>query len=190
VRPSTSEQKPNRGIAIAAVLTIAVAATVFVSRSNDAEAPVSPAPVPETKPLVTGTPAASASVPTPPDPAPTSPASEPRPANGAPHGKVTFPDGSVVEAINDVAENIPMQWDDRPYSPIADKVFHNGWWWWKHQDGTYSTVKMVTMNGVPQAISMSVQVNEQSALPTLEQAEIARMVGAPPPQPQRPNAPK
>ncbi len=66
-------------------------------------------------------------------------------------GKVTLPDGSTIEAINDVTDDIALIWDEQPYSPIVDKVFHNGWWWWKHQDGAWTTVKMVDMNGVPQA---------------------------------------
>lgn len=185
--PSTSEQKGSRGLAIAAVLTIAAAAAYFATRSDDAEAPVSPAPKSELAPVASNPDPASANVASKAtSPAPTD---EPRPANGAPHGKVTFPDGSIVEAINDVAEDIAMQWDERPYSPITDKVFHNGWWWWKHADGSFSTVKMIAMNGVPQAMSMSVQVQE-GGLPTLEQAELARMVGAPLPTPQRSNAPK
>jgi hypothetical protein len=95
---------------------------------------------------------------------------EPRPANGAPHGKVTFPDGSVVEAINDVAEDMTMVWDEQPFSPIVDKVFHNGWWWWKHQDGAYSTVKMIDMNGVPQAMSQLAREGKGPPAKTLDQA--------------------
>jgi len=97
-------------------------------------------------------------------------ANEPRPANGAPHGKVTFPDGSVVEAINDVAEDMTMVWDEQPFSPIVDKVFHNGWWWWKHQDGAYSTVKMIDMNGVPQAMSQLAREGKGPPAKTLDQA--------------------
>ena len=95
---------------------------------------------------------------------------EPRPANGAPYGKVTFPDGSVVEAINDVAENVTMVWDEQPFSPIVDKVFHNGWWWWKHQDGAYSTVKMIDMNGVPQAMSQVAREGKGPPAKTLDEA--------------------
>ena len=90
--------------------------------------------------------------------------------NGERPGKVTLPDGSTIEAINDVTDDIALMWDEQPYSPIVDKVFHNGWWWWKHQDGAWTTVKMVDMNGVPQATPILAREGKGSPAQTADEA--------------------
>ncbi len=85
-------------------------------------------------------------------------------------GKVTLPDGSTIEAINDVTDDIALMWDEQPYSPIVDKVFHNGWWWWKHQDGAWTTVKMIDMNGVPQATPILAREGKGPPAQTVDEA--------------------
>lgn len=155
----------------AAILPVAIVA-LRLRETPAADAGNAPAETPAPAPAAASAPRAEAQreqAPAPVAAKPTYP-NEPRPANGAPHGKVTFPDGSVVDAINDVAENVTMVWDEQPFSPIVDKVFHNGWWWWKHQDGAYSTVKMIDMNGVPQAMSQLAREGKGPPAKTLDEA--------------------
>lgn len=66
------------------------------------------------------------------------------PAVGAPaagkQGTMRFPDGSTRPALNGVTEQLEIPWpSDRPWSPIAEQVHHNGVDWFRHVDGSFST---------------------------------------------------
>jgi hypothetical protein len=137
---------------LAALLTIVAGAAYYATKSAPAEQPAEQAAPVRDAQQDAPQPAQAAPQSTPPAQQPS--AAMPKGSfvpEGQRPGKVTLPDGSTIEAINDVTEDIALMWDEQPYSPIVDKVFHNGWWWWKHQDGAWTTVKMIDMNGVPQA---------------------------------------
>ena len=55
-------------------------------------------------------------------------------------GTMRFPDGSTRPALNGVTEVLEIPWpSDRPWSPVADQVHHNGVDWFRHVDGSFST---------------------------------------------------
>jgi hypothetical protein len=152
---------------LAALLLIAVGAWWLWNE----EPAVEPAPPPiESAPPAPSTQPASGEVPAPDgaDGAATQPpvttVAPPKP------GKVTFPDGSMVDAVNGVTVDVTMQWDDRPFSPIVNIVTYHGCEWWVHADGAYSTVQMNTVNGVPQPITQVARVGEEPPVPTIDEA--------------------
>ncbi|MGE3351529.1 MAG: hypothetical protein AB7O84_07315 [Planctomycetota bacterium] len=155
------------------LIAIAVGVGLWLWSGDPAEPrPAPPAPDAQPAAPAAGVPA-QAEAPTPPS-EPEAPSAPPTTGpRGEPLGKITFPDGSVRDAINGVTEDIEMLWDDGvPFSPIVDTVYDNGWWWWKHADGeTWTTVQVVPVNGVPKAVPIYNRVSEKGVVPTREQFE-------------------
>ena len=61
------------------------------------------------------------------------------PVAGKP-GTMRFPDGSTRPALNGVTVALEIPWpSDRPWSPVAEQVHHNGVDWFRHVDGSFST---------------------------------------------------
>lgn len=117
--------------------------------------------------------------------APVAPAPTPAPKAPAVAAVMTFPDGSTAPALNGVTEPVKLIWNDRPYSPIKEKVVHAGWEWYVHEDGSHSTVRMVDMNGVPAPFGLVASPTD--ALPTLDELEtLLKKQGQPQGQPQTP----
>lgn len=145
----------------------------LVTRGSGGDRPASVPHQQEAAPVVATPSAAQAAAPVA-QPGPIGPAARPAGTftltNGAKPGKIRMPDGSIVDAINDVAQDIDMVWDEQPFSPIVDTVFHNGWWWWKHQDGAWSTVKMIDLNGVPQPTPILSREGKGPPAPTADEA--------------------
>ena len=84
-------------------------------------------------------------------------------------GLVKYPDGSSAAALNGVTTEVALIWNDRPYSPIKEKIVDRGWEWYVHEDGSHSTVRMVEVNGVLSPIGIVASPTE--ALPVLEDLE-------------------
>ncbi len=169
---STSESRPGKVIAGIALLIVAGVAWFATGGNGVNETPPAAGPEHAADPAMAPPVAAQSAVPAASSPAdPTAkPSSTFTLSNGARPGKIRLPDGSVVDAINDVAQDIDMIWDEQPFSPIVDTVFHNGWWWWKHQDGAWSTVKMIDLNGVPQATPILAREGKGAPAPTADEA--------------------
>lgn len=175
---STSEPKNGSGIAVAALLIAAGAAWLVTSGGGAENAPPASEPTPSAAPAsnerAEQPTAAQATAPAAPPVAQQVPAAKPARTftltNGAQPGKIRMPDGSIVDAINDVTQDIDMVWDEQPFSPIVDTVYHNGWWWWKHQDDSWSTVKMIDMNGVPQPTPIHSRPGKGPPAPTADEA--------------------
>ncbi len=121
---------------------------------------------PVVDPVPAAAPAPAAVVPAggetvPPAPPPAAPAASP--------GLVKFPDGSSAAALNGVTAEVTLVWNDRPYSPIKQKIVDRGWEWYVHEDGSHSTVRMVEVNGVLAPIGIVASPTE--SLPVLEDLE-------------------
>ncbi len=84
-------------------------------------------------------------------------------------GVVKYPDGSTAAALNGVTANVDLVWNDRPYSPIKEKIVDRGWEWYVHEDGSHSTVRMVELNGVLSPIGLVASPTE--TLPVLEELD-------------------
>ncbi|GDY03590.1 hypothetical protein LBMAG49_29190 [Planctomycetota bacterium] len=68
-------------------------------------------------------------------------------------GSVRYPDGSKKPALNNVAQEVKLNWGVGPFTPIVRVVDGpGGWQWYVHENGAHSTTAMVEMNGVPQAM--------------------------------------
>ncbi len=90
-------------------------------------------------------------------------------ANGK---KVRYPRGEDLPALNGVTEDVTLNWGKGPYTAVVGVVEGpNGWQWYVHANGAHSTVAMVTMNGVPQAMGLVAEPTE--VLPTRAAAEAA-----------------
>ncbi len=83
--------------------------------------------------------------------------------------QLQFPDGTSAPALNGVTESVKLVWNDRPFSPVKEKIVDRGWEWYVHEDGSHSTVKMVDLNGVPAPIGIVASPTE--ALPTTVEIE-------------------
>ncbi len=99
----------------------------------------------------------------------TVPSAPPPAAPAASPGLVKFPDGSSAAALNGVTAEVTLVWNDRPYSPIKQKIVDRGWEWYVHEDGSHSTVRMVEVNGVLAPIGIVASPTE--SLPVLEDLE-------------------
>lgn len=179
--PSSTSEPSSLGLAttLVALLIAGGGALVFWLAGESQPRTAPPA---EAKP----TPAAQPALPhvgpatgqTPPHPAvpAAAPGDVPRAKNGKPLGTTTFPDGSCQIALNDVTEDLSIVWDDRtPYSPITHTEWNNGYWWWRHGDGTYSTVLNLEINGVMQAAWMTDKMSTDNVKPMFDDAERARI---------------
>lgn len=124
---------------------------------DDVAAPVA-APSPTAPTPVVAQPAGGEVVPPPAPPVPVPTA-----------GLVKYPDGSSAAALNGVTAEVQLVWNDRPYSPIKQKIVDRGWEWYVHEDGSHSTVRMVEVNGVLAPIGIVASPTE--ALPVLEDLE-------------------
>lgn len=116
----------------AALLPLAAAAVLWPSPPAPRRAPVPAAA------------AAGEAVPAPAVAEAVAPAAAPLPPATPPAAQVTFPDGSTLPALNGVTEPIVLQWGNRPYSPVVAKIAdEQGVEWYRHQDGSWSTTRMV-----------------------------------------------
>ena len=120
--------------------------------------PAQPAPAPKAAPAA---PAAPAIAPV--------KAPEPKPVTGP---VVAFPDGSTAPALNGVKETVKILWNNRPYSPIKEKIVDQGREWYVHEDGTHSTVFYQDVNGEKQAVG--VVATPTDPLPVREGPEAGR----------------
>ncbi|MCA8964284.1 MAG: hypothetical protein H6838_10715 [Planctomycetes bacterium] len=101
--------------------------------------------------------------------APSQPVVERPAAPTAKVGVMKFPDGSKVAALNGVTADVDLVWNDRPYSPIKEKIVDRGWEWYVHEDGSHSTVRMVEVNGVLAPIGLVASPTE--TLPVLDELD-------------------
>lgn len=183
---STSESRSLAVPTALVVLLIAGGGALALGYCRDDRAATPPAAVPEPEPapaLPTLPSVAPATGETPPGPAvpPAKPGDVPRASNGQPLGKAKFPDGSFQIALNDVTEDLEIVWDDRrPYSPVTHTEFNNGFWYWRHADGTFSSTRYIEVNGVRQASWMTDLITTDNVLPIND--------GKNPPGPIRPSA--
>lgn len=76
-----------------------------------------------------------------------------------------------MPALNGVTTDVKVNWGQGPCTPIVGVVDGpGGWQWYVHTDGAHSTVAIVTMNGVPQA--MGVVAEPAQVLPVLDAAAL------------------
>lgn len=142
------------------LLTTTVAAWLWWPRGDTArpDDAAQPRPVPSEAPTVPE-PAVGATV-------PNQPAIEQAAKPTAKIGVVKFPDGSTAAALNGVTSDIALVWNNRPYSPIKEKILDRGCEWYVHEDGSHSTVRMVEVNGVLSPIGLVASPTD--ALPVLD----------------------
>ena len=156
----------NRAAAAVALVLVVAAGTAtwrwFVDRELAPVVPLAPsAPAPTAVPP-------GASAPAPVD-LPIKPQALPKPA-GAAAGKLRFPDGSSMPALNGVQTEVVISWGTRPFTPVVGtEDGPGGWKWYVHQNGTRSTTAMVDMNGVPQPTGLVAE--PERSLPTLPEIQ-------------------
>lgn len=90
-----------------------------------------------------------------------------------PAGTLRYAGGQSARALNGVTQDVRLDWEG-PWSPIARTVVDQGWEWYVHEDGSYSTTRMIDMNGVPQAMALRAQPT--APLPVLDDAALKAMM--------------
>lgn len=177
--PSSTSEPTARGVSATLVALLIAGggalALWFAGDSKPADPPKSN-PTQATTPQVPHVVAPTGEIPPHPAVPEARPGDCPRAKNGQPLGKTKFPDGSFQVALNDVTADLEIIWDDqRPYSPITHTEWNNGYWWWRHADGTFSTVLNTEVNGKPTPIWMTDKMSTENVKPAFDDAERARI---------------
>lgn len=101
------------------------------------------------------------------------------PVAGKP-GTMRFPDGSTRPALNGVTEVLEIPWpSDRPWSPVADQVHHNGVDWFRHVDGSFSTTIVRKEEVSGRTVQMPLCFTPAPAVGTPSMRQPAAPAGAP-----------
>jgi hypothetical protein len=86
--------------------------------------------------------------------------------------RVAYPGGDKLPALNGVEVDVQLNWGQGPYTRVVGVINGpGGWQWYVHENGAHSTVAMVTMNGVPQAMGFVAEPTQP--LPTHESVQAA-----------------